>query len=91
MLQIHGLLHGNSKDKRPDLIQFVASQLHIEKDLPIETMVCNGNTNNKSVSRGILKSMSAYMVKYGIDKPLFYQYCIFSDFKKTQSLSGKRF
>jgi len=56
---------GHSKDKRPDLAQFVISQLCVEKDLPIETRIYSGNEDDKTISKGILKRISAYMAKYG--------------------------
>ena len=58
---------GNSKDRRPDLIQFVVSLLTAEKDLPIETRIYSGNEDDKTISAGILKRISAYMAGYGID------------------------
>jgi transposase len=58
---------GHSKDKRPDLIQFVVSLLCAEKDLPIETRIYSGNEDDKTISKGILKRISAYMANYGID------------------------
>ena len=62
---------GNSKDKRPDLIQFVVSLLCAEKDLPIETRIYSGNEDDKTISKGILKRISAHMAHYGIDSEGF--------------------
>ena len=62
---------GHSKDKRPDLIQFVVSLLTAEKDLPIETRIYSGNEDDKTISKGILKRISAYMAGYGIDSQEF--------------------
>jgi len=62
---------GHSKDKRPDLIQFVVSLLCAEKDLPIETRIYSGNEDDKTISKGILKRISAYMADYGIDSEGF--------------------
>ncbi len=62
---------GHSKDKRPDLAQFVISQLCVEKDLPIETRIYSGNEDDKTISKGILKRISAYMANYGIDSEGF--------------------
>jgi len=61
------IAHGHSKDKRPDLIQFVMSQLCVEKDLPIEARIYSGNEDDKTISKGILKRISAYMADYGIE------------------------
>jgi transposase len=62
---------GHSKDKRPDLIQFVVSLLTAEKDLPIETRIYSGNEDDKTISKGILKRISAYMAGYGIESDGF--------------------
>ena len=62
---------GHSKDKRPDLIQFVLSLLTAEKDLPIETRIYSGNEDDKTISKGILKRISSYMADYGIDSEGF--------------------
>jgi transposase len=62
---------GHSKDKRPDLIQFVISLLCAEKDLPIETRIYSGNEDDKTISKGILKRISAYMADYSIDSEGF--------------------
>lgn len=55
---------GHSKDRRPDLAQFVISLLTAEKDLPIETRIYSGNEDDKTISAGILKRISAYMADY---------------------------
>jgi len=55
------IARGHSKDKRHDLSQFVISQLCVEKDLPIETRIYSGNEDDKTISKGILKRISAYM------------------------------
>jgi len=62
---------GHSKDKRPDLAQFVVSLLTAEKDLPLETRIYSGNEDDKTISAGILKRISAYMADYGIDSQGF--------------------
>ena len=59
--------HGNSQDKRPDLIQFVMSQLCVEKDIPIETKIYSGNEDDKTISKGILRRISSSMADYGRD------------------------
>jgi len=61
------IVHGHSKDKRPDLKQFVLSLLCAEKDIPIEAKIYSGNEDDKTISKGILSRISSYMAKYGID------------------------
>jgi transposase len=60
------ITYGHSKDKRPDLKQFVLSLLCVEKDIPIETKIYDGNKDDKTISKGILSRISSYMTKYGI-------------------------
>lgn len=45
--------------------------LTAEKDLPIETRIYSGNEDDKTISKGILKRISAYMAGYGIDSKGF--------------------
>jgi len=59
---------GHSKDRRPDLSQFVLSLLCIEKDIPIETRIYSGNEDDKTISAQILKRISSYMAQYKIDE-----------------------
>lgn len=59
--------YGHSKDKRPDLKQFVLSLLCVEKDIPIEAKIYSGNEDDKTISKGILGRISSYMAKYGIE------------------------
>ncbi len=59
--------YGHSKDKRPDLKQFVLSLLCVEKDIPIEAKIYSGNEDDKTISAGILGRISSYMAKYGIE------------------------
>ncbi len=65
------ITRGHSKDKRGDLSQFVMSQLCVEKDLPIETRIYSGNTDDKTISKAILSRISAYMAGYGIKEKGF--------------------
>ena len=59
--------YGHSKDKRPDLKQFVLSLLCVEKDIPIEAKIYSGNKDDKTISKSILSRISSYMAKYGIE------------------------
>jgi len=54
------ITYGHSKDKRPDLIQFVISMLAVEKNLPIEAKIYSGNTDDKTIPKDILQRISAY-------------------------------
>ncbi len=47
------------------------SLLTVEKDLPIEIRIYSGNEDDKTISKAILRRISAYMAKYGIDGQSF--------------------
>lgn len=55
---------GYSKDKRPDLKQFIFSLLCAEKDIPIAAKIYSGNTDDKTISKDILGRISKYMATY---------------------------
>lgn len=59
--------NGHSKDKRPDLKQFVLSLLCVEKDIPIEAKIYSGNEDDKTISKHMLGRISGYMAGCGID------------------------
>jgi len=58
------LNNGYSKDKRPDLKQFIFSLLCSEKDIPIAAKIYSGNTDDKTISKNILGRISKYMAAY---------------------------
>ena len=57
--------NGYSKDKRPDLKQFIFSLLCVEKDVPIEAKIYSGNDDAKTISKNVLGRISKYMSAYG--------------------------
>jgi len=61
------LTYGYNKDHRPDLKQFIFSLLCVEKDIPIHQKMYDGNTDDKTISKNILKRISKYMNQYGVD------------------------
>ena len=62
---------GHSKDKRPDLKQFMLSLLCVEKDIPIYAKAEDGNASDKKVNHQILTKISRYMKKYGVQEQAF--------------------
>lgn len=63
--------NGYSKDKRPDLKQFILSILCVEKDIPIEAKIYSGNEDDKTISKNMLGRISKYMAAYGVDSEGF--------------------
>jgi len=63
---------GHSKDKRPDLYQFVISLLCTERDIPLASKIYSGSDSDKTISAGILKRVSDYIARYAKDKKFIY-------------------
>lgn len=68
-----GLLitEGYSKDKRPDLKQFLISMLCVERNIPILGGCENGNTSDKTINNDILTSISRHLAKHGLASGAF--------------------
>ena len=60
------ITHGHSKDKRPDLKQFLLNLLCVEQNIPILGRCEDGNTSDKKVHNKLLTEMSKYMARNGI-------------------------
>jgi transposase len=60
------LTHGYSKDKRPDLKQFVLSTLCIDRAVPIWGQPEDGNASDKTINTTVLSEMSQLMARYGV-------------------------
>jgi transposase len=57
--------HGFSKDKRPDLKQFVLSLLCVEGNLPFHGGILDGNTSDKKLHGNILRELPGIMARHG--------------------------
>ena len=64
--------YGHSKDKRPDLYQFVISLLCTERDIPLASKIYSGSDSDKRISAGILRRVSDYIARYAKDKKFIY-------------------
>ncbi len=60
------ITYGHSKDKRPDLKQFMVSMLCVDRDIPIMGKTEDGNASDKKLNTTILGEVSAYMKKNGL-------------------------
>lgn len=65
------ITYGHSKDKRPDLKQFVLSTLCVGGDVPILGSVEDGNATDKVLNGGILSQVSQRMQACGVENGAF--------------------
>jgi transposase len=60
------ITHGYSKDKRPDLKQFVMSLLCVGGNVPIVGKMEDGNASDKKINHSVLSEISQHMAQHGI-------------------------
>ena len=65
------IAHGYSKDKRPDLKQFVLSLLCVDGNVPILGKLEDGNASDKNINRHLLGEVGAHMHKHGVAEDAF--------------------
>jgi transposase len=58
--------YGYSKDKRPDLKQFLVSMLCVDRNIPIIGACKDGNASDKTLNNELLGSISKHMAKHGL-------------------------
>jgi transposase len=61
------ITHGHSKDKRPDLKQFLIKMLCVDKNIPLLGGCEDGNTSDKAINNKVLTSISKTMAKQGLE------------------------
>ena len=57
-----------SKDKRPDLKQFVLSLLCVDGDVPIVGKLEDGNASDKKLNHRFLNEVSRHMQAHGAER-----------------------
>jgi len=62
---------GHSKDKRPDLKQFMTELLCVDKGVPIFGRTLDGNSSDKASNNVILSRISSIMAKHGLGSGAF--------------------
>ena len=67
------ITYGYSKDKRPDLKQFLVSMLCVDRNIPILGSTTDGNASDKTLNNELLTNISKYMAEHGL-KPGAYVY-----------------
>jgi transposase len=65
------ITHGHSKDKRPDLKQFLVSMLCVDRNVPVFGKTEDGNGSDKTINNAILTSISKRMALHGLKPGAF--------------------
>ena len=63
--------NGHSKDRRPDLKQFLVKMLCIHHNIPVVGGCESGNTSDKTINNAVLTNLSRYMAKHGLGEGAF--------------------
>ncbi|PIQ44419.1 MAG: transposase [Deltaproteobacteria bacterium CG12_big_fil_rev_8_21_14_0_65_43_10] len=65
------IVYGHSKDKRPDLKQFIISLLCVEGNLPFNAEFQNGNASDKKINGKVIAELPRIMARHGVGKQDF--------------------
>ena len=79
------ITYGHSKDKRPDLKQFLISMLCVDRNIPIFGATKDGNASDKALNNELLTNISKYMARHGLS-PGAYVYVADSAFVTPNNL-----
>ena len=60
------ITYGDSKDKRPDLKQFVFSTLCVDRAVPLWGQPEDGSASEKTVHNTLLSDMATFLAKHGV-------------------------
>ena len=63
--------YGHSKDRRPDLKQFLIKMLCVHHNIPIIGGCESGNESDKTINNVVLTSLSKHMAKHGLSEGAF--------------------
>lgn len=80
------ITYGYSKDKRPDLKQFLVSMLGVDRNIPILGTTTDGNASDNTLNNELLTNISKYMAKHGLE-PGAYVYVADSAFVTEDNLA----
>lgn len=80
------ITYGHSKDKRPDLKQFLISMLCVDRNIPILGATQDGNASDKTLNNELLTNISKHMSKHGLS-PGAYVYVADSAFVTKDNLA----
>jgi len=65
------ITYGHSKDKRPDLKQFLISLLCVDRNIPIIGTTEDGNASDKTLNNELLGNISRHMARHGLGPGAF--------------------
>ena len=65
------ITHGYSKDKRPDLKQFVLSLLCVDGNVPIVGKLEDGNASDKKINHRVLGDVARHLKEHGVAEDAF--------------------
>jgi transposase len=65
------ITYGHSKDKRPDLKQFLISMLCVDRNIPILGGTEDGNASDKTLNNELLGRISKHMARQGLNPGAF--------------------
>jgi transposase len=60
------ITHGYSKDKRPDLKQFVLSTLCVDRAVPLWGKPEDGNASDKTINNTLLSTLATFLAQHGV-------------------------
>jgi transposase len=80
------ITYGYSKDKRPDLKQFLVSMLCVDRNIPILGTTTDGNASDKTLNNELLTNISSYMAEHGL-QPGAYVYVADAAFVTEDNLN----
>lgn len=80
------ITYGYSKDKRPDLKQFLVSMLCVDRNIPILGTTTDGNASDKTLNNELLTNISRYMAEHGL-QPGAYVYVADAAFVTEDNLN----
>lgn len=60
------ITYGHSKDRRPDLKQFVLSLLCVEGNVPLAMCLHDGNASDKTINADLLSRISQIIAQHGV-------------------------
>ena len=83
------ITYGHSKDKRPDLKQFLISMLCVDRNIPILGTTEDGNASDKTLNNKLLGGISRHMARHGI-KPGAFVYVADSAFVTPDNLERSK-
>ena len=65
------ITYGHSKDKRPDLKQFLIEMLCVDRNIPLFGKTRDGNASDKTLNNELLSSISKHMANHGLAENAF--------------------